>query len=466
MASHDPSRLNEQLAIWASRYRDDALPEPVVQSTKLRILDIIGCMLGAAGHPDVLSTRQAAAEIFPGAQTRSIPFSDRTSMAGAALINGAAALVLEFDDSHLESGLHSSSPVIAAVLPVAHTYNCSGRKLITAVAIGNEMTCRLGMVAPGKFHQNGFHPTGVFGTFGAIYAVARCLGLDASTTANAVGIGGSLSSALMASWEDGSAAKSLHAGFSGHAAINAAFCAKNGVSGPRDVFDGRFGFFKAHVQDKDYSFDFARTREGLGENWEALKIAPKAYPCGHYIQPLIEAALILRREHDIAPEQVVAIRCSMPAHVMPLVAEPIAEKRRPKTSFHGRFSLHHVMTEAMIQGTLDNRSFVTSNLTDPRYNELADKVHAVVDPSVTDRSQLGGRVEIELQDGRTVALTIEHMRGMPQNPMSTDDVVRKFHSNVSRLLPAHDIDRIIDIVMSLDGMNDIQPLMAALTKAA
>jgi 2-methylcitrate dehydratase PrpD len=466
MSSHDPSRLSEELAIWSSGYCDDALPEPMVESTKLRIVDIIGCMLGAAGHPDVLSTRNAAAELFPGTQTRSVPFSDRTSMAGAALINGAGALVLEFDDSHLESGLHSSSPVIAAVLPVAHTYNCSGRKLITAVAIGNEMTCRLGLVAPGKFHQNGFHPTGVFGTFGAIYAVARCLSLDASTTADAIGIGGSLSSALMASWEDGSAAKSLHAGFSAHAAINAVFCAKNGVSGPKGVFDGRFGFFKAHVQDQDYSFAFARTRDRLGENWEALKIAPKAYPCGHYIQPLIEAALVLRGQHDITPEKVVSIRCSMPAHVMPLVAEPVAEKRRPKTSFHGRFSLQHAMTEAMVQGTLDNRSFDTRNLTNPRYNDLADKVHAIVDPSATDRSQLGGRVEIELQDGRKVALTVEHMRGMPQNPMTTDDIMRKFYSNVSGLFPTHKIDRIIDIVMSLDSMNDIQPLMAALAEPA
>ena len=464
MPSHDPAGLNEALATWASGYRDGAQAQAVIESTKLRILDIIGCMLGAAGHHDVLSTRKVAAEVFPGAQTRSIPFSESTSMAGAALINGAAALVLEFDDSHLESGLHSSSPVIAAALPVAHAYLCSGRQFITAVAIGNEMTCRLGMVAPGKFHQNGFHPTGVFGTFGATYAVARCLNLDASTTADAVGIGGSLSSALMASWEDGSAAKSLHAGFSAHAAITAAFCAKNGVSGPRGVFDGRFGFFKAHVQDKDYPFDFARTRDRLGEDWEALKIAPKAYPCGHYIQPLIEAVLILRAQHGITPEQVISIRCSMPAHVMPLVAEPVEEKRRPNTTFHGRFSLQHAISEAMIQGTLDSRSFDTSNLTNPRYNDLADKVHAIVDPSATDRSQLGGRVEIELQDGSKLALTVEHMRGMPQNPMTTDDVVRKFYSNVGGLFPALKTDRIIDILMSLDRLNDIQPLMAALAE--
>jgi 2-methylcitrate dehydratase PrpD len=462
MTSRDSYSLNEEIAAWASGYRDNDLPAPVVESTKLRIVDIVGCMLGAAGHPDVVSTRSVAAEAFPGTQTRSIPFADRASMAGAALINGTAALVLEFDDSHLESALHSSSPVIAVALPVAHVYEFPGRKFVTAVAIGNEMTCRLGLVAPGKLHQNGFHPTGIFGTFGAIYAAARCLSLDASMTADAIGIGGSLSSALMASWEDGSSAKSLHAGFSALAAVNAAVCAKNGVSGPRGVFDGRLGFFKAHVQDKSYPFAFARVTDRLGDDWEALKIAPKAYPCGHYIQPLIDAALALRRQYGITPEQVVSISCSMPAHVIPLVAEPMAEKRRPNTSFHGRFSLQHSMAEAMIQGTLDKKSFDTRNLKDRRYNEFADKVHVVVDPLATDRSQLGGRVEIELQDGRKMALMVEHMRGMPQNPMTADEIVRKFHSNVGDLMPDGQIERIINIIMSLDRMNDIQPLMTEL----
>ena len=462
MSSQLSHSLNKEIANWVSGYRDDTLPADVVESTKLRILDIVGCMLGAAGQADVIGAKGAAAQAFPGAQTRSIPFSDDASIAGAALINGTAALVLEFDDSHLESALHPTSPVVAAALPLAHALGCTGSNFLAAVAIGNEMTCRLGLVAPGKFHQNGFHPTGIFGTFGAICAAARCLGLDASMTMDAIGIGGSLSGALMASWEDGSAAKSLHAGFSALSAVNAAFCAKSGISGPRGVFDGRFGFFKAHVQDKGYPFAFSRVTDRLGENWEALKIAPKAYPCGHYIQPLIDAALTLRNQYEIAPDNVVSISCWMPGYVIPLVAEPSAEKRRPNTSFHGRFSLHHSMAEAMIQGALDKKSFDTRNLKDPRFNALADKVHALADPSMIDRGQLGGRVEIELQNGGKVSYAVDHMRGMRQNPMSADDIVQKFHSNVSDLMPAGKIDRIAHIVMSLDRLNGLQPLMAEL----
>lgn len=451
--------LSEKVAQWVSDYSEARLPSEVVASTKLRILDIVGCIIGARAHRDTVSSKGVATSTYRGTETRSIPFEDSTSIIGAGLINGTAALVLEFDDSHLESGLHSSSPVMAAAFPLAQVGALSGRELIAAIAIGNELTCRLGLVAPGKFHPNGFHPTGIFGTFGGIYAASRCLKLTAAQTADATGIGGSLSSALMASWEDGSAAKSLHAGFSACAAIQATSCAKHGVSGPRGVFDGRLGFFKAHVQDRNVEFAFARVTDNLGEMWECLKIAPKAYPCGHYNQPLIDAALRLRNQHGIALDEITVIRCLMPDYVMPLVAEPVAEKRRPKTSFHGRFSLQHSMAEAMIQGTLDKSSFQECNLTDPRFNNLADKVHSVVDPNAKDRALLGGTVEIELIDGRKLSHTIEHMRGMPQNPMSQGDLIRKFNTNVSGIIPDTNAERVVDMILSLEHLADVRLLV-------
>ena len=80
----------------------------------------------------------------------------------------------------------------------------------------------------------------------------------------------------------------------------------------------------------------------------------------------------------------------------------------------------------------------------------------------TDRSRLGGHVEIELQDGRKAGFTVEHMRGMPQNPMTTDDIVRKFRSNVADLMPDKQSDRIVDMIMSLERLNDLHPLMTEL----
>lgn len=453
-------QLNDKIADWAAAVTFSTLPESVVISTKRRILDIVGCMMGGASHPDAQASKKVAEEAYPGAIIRSVPYAVPMSVAGAALVNGTAALVLEFDDSHLESAIHVGSPVISAALPFAQFGQRQGKDLIAAVAIGNELTCRLGMVAPGKFHQNGFHPTGIFGTFGAIYAAAHCLKLDRDQIANAAGIGGSLSGALMASWEDGSAAKSLHAGFAAMAAVNAAMCAKSGITGPKGVFDGRFGFFKAHVQDNGFAFAFDRVTDGLGERWEALDIAPKVYPCGHYIQPLIDAALTLQDRYGIAPEQIVSLRCSMPEFVVQLVAEPVAEKRRPKTSFHGRFSLQHSMAEALINRTLNRESFKERNLRDPAFNAIADKVEVRVDPHASDRRKLGGTVEIDLSDGRTVSHTVDNMRGMPQNPLSESDLIIKFRGNAEGVLPEDRIARIIDAISSLEQVESVADMVS------
>ncbi len=455
-------QLSEKIASWVAGIRAAALPPEVVTSTKWRILDIVGCMLGGAANPDTQAALRVAGQIFPGAQVRSPAAPGLLSVIGAAFVNGTASLVLEFDDSHLESAIHSTSPVVAAALPVALSRKLSGMELILAVAVGNELACRLGLVAPGKFHQNAFHPTGIFGTFGAIYAVSRALNLDASKIADAAGIGGSLSSALMASWEDGSAAKSLHAGFSACSAIQAVSCGENGLSGPRGVFDGRFGFYRAHVQDKDFQFAYERATENLGGRWELLDIAPKAYPCGHYIQPLIDAALAIRRGETFALDEIVAMRCAMPAYVLPLVGEPVAEKRRPKTAFHGRFSLHHAMAEALIQGDLDKASFAGANLTDPRFNSLADRVEVVVDPQMTDRRKLGGAVEIELNGGRVLSFTVTDMRGMPQNPMNEADLARKFRMNARDEISIAAADRLLEVLSSLERQSSVEAIMAAM----
>jgi 2-methylcitrate dehydratase PrpD len=120
------------------------------------------------------------------------------------------------------------------------------------------------------------------------------------------------------------------------------------------------------------------------------------------------------------------------------------------------------MAEAMIQGTLDKSSFAERNLTDPRFNAIADKVEIVIDPHATDRRQLGGTVEIELGDGRKVSFTVPHMRGMPQNPMSESDLLNKFRVNADGLMSAAAIDRLTGLMLSLDEQADISMLLKAI----
>ena len=455
--------LSEMAADWASRISFEEIPAEIVRDTKLRILDIVGVMLAARDSEVVSAVRASASDVHAGSGASAVGFSEEMSVGAAALVNGTAALALEFDDSHLESGIHVGSSVVAAALPAAEKFAVSGRKLIEAVLVGNELTCQLGLVAPGMFHRHGFHPTGIIGTFGAAYAVSKCMSFDRDRIVNAIGISGSMAAASMASWEDGTAAKSLHSGMAAASGVTSASLAARGVTGPAVIFDGRFGFFKAHVQETDYKFRFEAFRERLGKVWEVSNIAPKAYPCGHHIQPFVDAALILQRQHGFSAGDITSITCSVSEVAIPLVCEPAPEKRRPKTSVHARFSVQHSVAEALVAKRLDRRSYTNESLLDPAVNSLADKIGHELDPSLADRARLGGGVSVKLTGGRELRHRIDHMRGMPQNPMPMNDLVQKFESNAEGALSPRAQQSTIEAILDLDRCDDMRTILKPLS---
>jgi len=261
--------LSSELAAWAARIRFEDLPADVVESTKLRVMDVIGLSLAGAETAFGKSTRDAAVAMSPAGPCRILGFGDPVGVTAAAFVNGALSQALEYDDTHNESIVHMSSPAVAAALALSEFSAVDGRALITAIAVGNEISCRVGSVSSGELHKRGFHPTGLFATFGAAYLAAKLLGLDAEAMARAAGIAGSFASGLLECWVDGTQTKFLHPGWAAQSGITAAILARSGVTGPAQVFEGRWGLFASHVQDANAHRDFARINANLGSHWES-----------------------------------------------------------------------------------------------------------------------------------------------------------------------------------------------------
>lgn len=289
--------LSTELARWAAGVNFEDLPEDIVASTKLRVMDVIGLGLAGAETQFGQSVRSAALALSTPGPCRILGFGDRVAVATAAFANGAFSQALEFDDTHNESIVHMSSPAVAAALALAEFTPVSGRDLITAIAIGNEISCRVGCVSSGELHKRGFHPTGLFATFGAAYLAGKLLGLDAEALARTAGIAGSLASGLLECWVDGTQTKFLHPGWSAQSGITAALLARSGITGPAQVFEGRWGLFASHVQDPGAHRDFQRISHRLGEHWESRNSSFKPFPAAHVIHPYISAVLRLREKH-------------------------------------------------------------------------------------------------------------------------------------------------------------------------
>ncbi len=451
--------LSTELARWAASVTFEDLPEDIVASTKLRVMDVIGLALAGAETDFGRSVRAAALALSTAGPCRILGFGDRVGVTTAAFANGAFSQALEFDDTHNESIVHMSSPAVAAALALSEYTKVSGRDLITAIAIGNEISCRVGSVSSGELHARGFHPTGLFATFGAAYLASKILKLDAETQARAAGIAGSFASGLLECWVDGTQTKFLHPGWSAHSGIAAALLARAGVTGPAQVFEGRFGLFAAHVQDPKAHRDLTRIDARLGELWESRKSSFKPFPAAHVIHPYISAILRLRSEHGIKPGDVETIECPVAAFIVGIVCEPTEEKFTPASDSHGRVSLQYSLAEALYFGALGKTAYRRESLKNPEILALARRVHYHVDPDYPGPGRFKGAVTITLKDGRIFEEVEEYNRGSAENPMNYAGLLAKFDDNASAFLKVGQRERLADVIQTLDELPDASALL-------
>jgi len=449
--------LSSRVAEWVAQPLAQC-PDEVVEKIKLNILDIVGVMLASRSLEAIAAAKRAALEEDRGGSAPMVGHSERASLASAAFVNGVMSAVLEFDDTHIESNIHPTGFCAAIAIPECHRRGLSGKTLIESVLAGSELSCRLGLVAPIRMHELGFHPTAVYGVFGAVYALARARNLVPSVIVDAIGTAASLSGGLISSFEDGTSTKTLHVGFAASSAVRAVAMAMQGISGPAAVFEGRFGWFRSFVQSVP-EFRFNALLDKLGVEWEVLNIQSKSYPCAYTMMPFIAATIALREQYGIKPDQVERIVCDIIPRSIPIVCEPRADKIRPKSTWHGRISLQHTVAEALVEGRMDKDAYAEACLRNHVINALADKVEYVADHMAgADKKRSGGKVAIWLKDGREISHTIDNMRGTRRNPNTPDDYIAKFRSNTRDALAPGRIDEVIGALLSLDKLDNIAPL--------
>lgn len=449
---------SQKLSDWVNNLRFSGVPEDVVTVTKLRILDVIGLSIAGGQRPFGRSVRQSVSSLYPGNDARLWGTSGSASMLGAAFVNGALSQALEFDDTHNESIVHMSSPAVAATLALGDHLKVGGKDAILAVAIGNEISCRVGSLAPGQFHKRGFHPSGLFAPFGISWLAAKLLGLDTPRMICAAGITGSFAAGLIQCWVDGTHSKFLHPGWAAQSGIAAAAMAKAGVTGPTEVLEGRFGLYASHLQDNAIAPDWNRLTDRLGDKWESRNASFKPFPAAHVIHPYISALLRLRERHGLLPDHIRKIRCDVAPYIVGIVCEPESEKLHPLTDSHGRVSLQYTLAEALVRGKLGKHAYQADALNDDTILGLTQRVKYRVDPSLPGPEQFKGVIAVELADGTVLEEVEEHNRGSFDNPMTTQEIVEKFRENVEGTLSDEQAASIVDTALSLERLDSVADL--------
>jgi 2-methylcitrate dehydratase PrpD len=450
---------SETLARFAAALRFEDLPQAVLTKVELHVLDFLGVALAGSAWDFGASVRSVGAAMGGEPMCTVIGGSVRMPAVWAALVNGTYGHGLDFDDTHTESVVHVSASVVPAALAACEESGASGRDFLLAVALGMESNIRIGLVARGGFHDRGFHPTGVCGTFAAALIGGKILGFDATRLTDALGLANSQAAGSLEFLTDGSWAKRMHGGWAAHSGLVAARLTAAGFTGPKGALDGRFGLYRSHLGGDGW--DLSRLTDALGERWELLNTGLKPYPCCHYNHAFVDCVAILRQQHGISADDVERVECLVPAQV-PIVCEPEATKKTPQNDYDAKFSLPYAIASILVRGHLDVDDFTPEAIRDRIVLAMAQRVVYRDDPQSDFPAHFPGWVRIHLRGGQVVEHREPINRGSAEKPLSEADVGAKFLRNANRAVSKAGADEIIEAVAALADSGTLSRLGQAL----
>jgi 2-methylcitrate dehydratase PrpD len=449
----------ERIAEWTGELAFDAIPPEVLEAAKLHLLDTLGCGLAAHALGVATEGRTAMAELGGDGQASVIGLDGGLPAPNAAFANAMLCHGLDFDDTHSDSVAHVSVVVSPTSIAAGEAQGSSGRDVLAAIVGGNEVVTRVGMAASGEFHARGFHPTAVCGIFGATTAAARLAGVDARTTASALGIAGSFAGGLFAYLDDATPTKPMHPAWAAHGGLLATRLATLGAEGPPGVFENRFGVYYAFIGATKGEIDLGAQLDDLGERWETPRIAYKPYPACHFIHGSLGATAGLLDQLDA--DEVEDIVVTVPEAAIALVLEPAASKQTPRTEYEAKFSLQYSTAAMLVHGRVGVKTYSTDEIADPRVLALAGKVRHETKEYASYPAAFPGGVRIRLKDGRTLEAEAPYQLGGPENPMSADDVRTKFRENAGLALDEQALAALEETVLTLEEQDDVRGLLAA-----
>lgn len=457
--------LADHLASFAADCRDRGIPEDVSKSVAQRVLDILG--LGLAAHR--LPTSGAAIEyvLDQGGKEQAslIGVDKRVTATQAAFVNGILAHSLDYDDTHLPSVLHPSASVVPAALAAAEHTGATGAEVVAAVAVGLEITIRLGMAGYDKelgnsvFFEHGQHATSICGAMGSAVAAGMLYGLETEQLRDSLGIAASMASGVIEANRTGGTVKRLHCGWAAQSGVAAAQLVRHGFSGPPTVLEGRFGFFEAFLHGK---FRPEEVTDGLGEQWAVPGVFFKPYPANHFTHTAIDAGMAAAAD-GIDPDEITSMTLAVPSAVIRTIGQPLETKQRPETGYQAQFSGPYAVAAGLLGGGglgLGLEDFTDELAVEPKRRHLMSLVDVVSDPRCDEifPYQFPAILTVRTAD-REATFEMLANRGGPDRPLSDAELAQKFTENAKGKLSVEAAEKVSSLALALTDQPNVSELM-------
>jgi len=415
-ATRQSSTISQALAAFVAQCDVDTMPAAVLARAKLNVLDTLVVALAGANSRSSQIVIDLVKELGGRAQSTVIGQSFKTSVALAALANGAITHAVELDDDHRTSVLHPGTVVIPAALAMAEYCRADGRTFLAGVIAGYEVMTRIGDAFLGQQYYEGFHSTGTCGVFGAAAAAGRILGLDQDKLVTAFGIAGTQAAGLGEWAADGSWIKRLHPGKSAEAGILAVMLAQRGFTGPSTILEGEQGFLKAFSHNRQW--DAGVILEGLGATYRGHGTSFKPYACCRFSHQVVDAALAVISKHQVRPDDVSDVLVRIHTTAYEKLFQPEARRYRPQSVVDAQFSIPYIIATAILHGRPMPQHFTDAAIRDPQVLSMAGRIKGEPDDEYEKQYPLRypTLVSIRLKSGQEYSEYCDLPSGDPENP--------------------------------------------------
>ena len=450
--------MNESLLLARNitdiNYED--IPGPAIDAAKKSFLDALGVTLAASTLGEGCRAFVDLALAMGGVQESTIlGFGSKVPAPMAAFANGSLAHALDFEDVHDSAPVHPNAATVPAALAVAESIGgVSGRRFLTAMVLGSDLVCRLGLAFNENPLESGWYIPPILGAFGATAAAGRLLGLDAERLVDAFSLTlcqATCSAELTQSPH--SVVRSVRDAFSAKAGVLSALLAERGVTGFDHPLEGVAGLFSLYSKG---NYDPAALTDELGRTFEGANVSFKPWPSCRGTHSYIDAVFQILEANGLDPSETEGIKIVV-SPVNKMLCEPQESKRNPATAIDAKFSLPFVLATALLRRGVTLGDFTPQALADQDVLAMARKVMCEVDPEMTLKKSVQGFVQIETKDG-LLSRAVEWPYGHPQNPISQEALVAKFKDcarHAASAIPESRLHKVVDLIWNLDQVDDV-----------
>jgi len=415
----------EDFSNWAINLKTKDIPTDVQEVLGFLVKDISGVIIAARNEDYIQSLVKTYSNT---GNTIALGHKNIFDVFSSSIICGTAAHGEDFDDTFEGNPMHVGATMVSVFLSAGQFFKLNGEQILRGIAIGAELICRMALVSPTAMHKQGFHPTAICSVFGAAAGLGVVLGLNSKQLSSALGVAGSMASGIIEYLAEGTWTKRIHPGWAASSGIHAALLGRSDFLGPRTVFEGTHGFFKAFTI-KEIEKDFSHLTKDLGTRWECKNLAFKPYACGTMAQPFVDCAMQLRdKVNDLS--KIKSIKAKVGEGTVHRLWEPRKEKNNPSTPYSAKFSVPYCVAVTLSKGGAGLEEFNETNIADQSILKIANLIEYEIDPNDEYPKNYTGTLILETTDGNIIEAKQPCFRGGKKQPLTKKDFDTKFEKNL------------------------------------